>query len=70
MEPHPTGEAAMGITGMEVCVPVEWSDEQIIGFADQVQPTPTLMGFVTCEDVKARRYCPDDHGFWYVWVGC
>jgi hypothetical protein len=48
----------IGFLDMQVCVPEEWTDEQIIAFAESKNPCGTGLGWTVRTDEALLAGCP------------
>lgn len=49
-----------GVLDMQVCVPAEWTDEQVLDFAEKENPCGTTNGwFIRREGDKELMGCPE-----------
>ena len=57
--------ARMNVFGMQVCVPKEFTDDQIIAFAEQENPAGTSTGWFIIEDM-GRVQCQELAGHHHI----
>jgi len=55
--------ARYAVYDMQVCVPVEWSDEQAVEFGEQEYPCGTTHGWAVRKAMDERVMCDDKPGF-------
>lgn len=62
-----------GFLDMQVCVPVDWNDKQVLGFASRENPCGTEYGWVIHKEgdkalagTLERQPCNDHEGFVHI----
>lgn len=66
-----------GVLDMQVCVPADWTDKQVLEFANRRHPTGIRTGWVIRKEgnewlqgAKERQPCEDRKGFVHIMLDC
>ena len=71
------GVTWLGILDMQVCVPKDWSDSEVIEFAESENPSGTTLGWVIRKEgdknllgQPERNPCSERVGFVHIMLDC